>query len=115
MRSPACVPLGPLSVGDADPPRRVSTPLITQLTGTNRDERRELGITGTDLGISFVESGPAGEDRLVFLFGDCWTPSRARNDEDSAAWTRLAPLPDAEHPPELEWYRGEDRSFTRLR
>lgn len=44
-----------------------------------------VGLAGTDLGVSFA----CGE-RLVFLFGDSWTPDRKDQDTDTVATAPLA-------------------------
>ena len=67
----------------------------------------EVGLAGTDLGVSF----PCG-DRLVFLFGDSWTLDRRERDHDSVAWTGLGPL--AAGVPPLEWYVREGGRFMTL-
>ncbi len=63
----------------------------------------EVGLAGTDLGVSF----PCGE-QLVFLFGDSWTLDHKDWDADSVAVTALAPR-DAAHP--LQWQRRDGGRF----
>ena len=63
--------------------RKVHTEHLGQLSATALNRTEAIGITGTDLGVSFVEAGP--EPRLIFLFGDSWTKDRKRWDQDSAA------------------------------
>jgi hypothetical protein len=52
--------------------------------------------------------------RLVFRFGDSWTPAKKRNDEDSAAWTQSFFRPDRDYLPKHVWYRRDDGQFARL-
>src|SRR2546430_12277672 len=59
--------------------RKAYTEHLGQLTSTSFNPIRQMGITGTDLGASFVEP-TAG--RLVFLFGDSWTTDPGRINQD---------------------------------
>jgi hypothetical protein len=91
--------------------RTVYTEHLGQLTGTVLNPSRQVGITGTDLGVSFVE--PAPSRRLIFLFGDSWTPDGRRNDQDSAAWTQSFIVPSRDRMPKLVWFAGDE--FTEIR
>ncbi len=68
----------------------------------------EVGLAGTDLGVSF----PCG-DRLVFLFGDSWTLDRKDWDVDSVAVTELAAWRGDALPP-LQWRRRDGGRFHGL-
>jgi hypothetical protein len=81
--------------------RKVHTELLGQLTGTARNPSEHLGITGTDLGVSFVDPET---HRLIFLFGDSWSKNYARIAQDSAAWTRSFVSPDRDQLPEIHWF-----------
>lgn len=70
----------------------------------------DIGITGTDLGVSFIE--PATSRRLIFLFGDSWTRDRQRWDQDSAAWTLYFIVPNRNKMPRINWFSGDQ--FTRI-
>lgn len=84
-----------------------STSLVGQITNSETNPQAGLGMTGTDLGISYQRG-----DKLFFLFGDSWTdtgdpavpPARRQNkDRDAIAWADAA-LP-ASGIPQLNWYR----------
>jgi hypothetical protein len=81
--------------GNPSPPKIRGTRKVVQLTGEDDRQFRTLahnqtasrfGVTGTDLGSSFLHDG-----RLYFLFGDTNTDNHIRQDPDSArdsvAWT----------------------------
>lgn len=91
--------------------RKVHTEHLGQLTGTVLNPTRPDGITGTDLGVSFVE--PARSKRLLFLFGDSWTSDHQRWDQDSAAWTFSFLVPDRNKLPRVQWLAGDQ--FTPIR
>jgi hypothetical protein len=84
--------------------RKVETEHLAQLTnGSDASPNRQVGISGTDLGIGFV--GAAGQ--FVLLFGDSWTPDSYFRDFDTVA--TLIPLPPQPGGPQiLEWIRGPD-------
>lgn len=92
--------------------RKVYTEHLGQLTFTRLNPLEPLAMTGTDLGVSFVEAAP--EQRLIFLFGDSWTKDRARWDQDSAAWTSPKARPDVLQVPKLTWYTSGGH-FSALR
>lgn len=77
--------------------RFVATEHVGRLTGTRANPIADVGLAGTDLGVSF-EVG----NELVFLFGDSWTVDGKERDLDSAAVAPRAPLPKT-GVPELEW------------
>lgn len=83
--------------------RKVYTEHLGQLTGTLHNPSQAIGITGTDLGASFLE--PAS-DKLIFLFGDSWTRNGERWDQDSAAWAS---------PPGFPWILPERNKLPRIR
>ncbi len=89
--------------------RKVETVHMGQLTGTVLNNSTTYGISGTDLGASFVEAG--GQRRLIFLFGDAWTKDDKRWDEDNAAWTTVAPVPTDTALPKLNWFVWSDGQF----
>ena len=91
--------------------RKVHSEHLGQLTGTVFNPTRDIGITGTDLGVSFVE--PAPSRRLIFLFGDSWTTDRQRWDQDSAAWAFSFIVPDRNRMPRVQWLSGDQ--FTQIR
>ena len=91
--------------------RTVYTEHLGQLTGTAINPTRQVGITGTDLGVSFVEPAPSG--RLIFLFGDSWTPDGRRINQDSAAWTQSFVVPSKDRMTKLIWFADDE--FTELR
>src|SRR5262245_36922462 len=75
--------------------RKLQTEHLGQLTGTHLNPSGEVGILGTDLGASFERDG-----KLVFIFGDSWTPGGTRQDQDSLAWTTASDLSTM---PKLHW------------
>lgn len=89
--------------------RKVETVHMGQLTGTVLNNSGAVGISGTDLGASFVEAG--GQRRLIFLFGDVWTRDGKRWDEDNAAWTTVTPVPTDTAMPKLRWFVRHDGQF----
>jgi hypothetical protein len=92
--------------------RKIHTEHLGQLTGTVLNSAQNIGITGTDLGVSFVD--PSGSNRIIFLFGDTWTIDRQRWDQDSTAlaWP-IAPSKDKM--PKLMWvYGGQSGQFTNI-
>ncbi len=108
-----CAALGSaLLVGCAAPTlRKVETVHMGQLTGTVQNDSSAVGISGTDLGASFVEAG--GQRRLIFLFGDVWTRDGARWDEDNAAWSDANSVPTDTALPKLHWFVGSDGQFQK--
>jgi hypothetical protein len=60
--------------------RKVHTEHLGQLTGTAQNPSGHLGITGTDLGVSFLEPET---HRLIFLFGDSWSQKYERKLESA--------------------------------
>lgn len=85
--------------------KKVYTEHLGRLTSTPLNSIREIGITGTDLGSSFVEP-TAG--RLVFLFGDSWTTDPGRINQDSIAWTQSFLRPTRDSMPKLVWFLNDD-------
>lgn len=98
------------SAGGQTQLRKVHTEHLGQLTGTVHNPSQYLGITGTDLGVSFIE--PAASRKLIFLFGDSWTREHHRWDQDSAAWTLSFLIPDRNKMPRINWFSGDQ--FTRI-
>lgn len=93
--------------------RKVHTEHLGQLTGTTLNSAQDIGITGTDLGVSFAD--PAAPDRIIFLFGDTWTKDDARRDQDSTALTSTL-IPDRFKMPKLMWVRGsQGAQFTNVK
>lgn len=90
-------------------PRWIATEHLGRLTNTATNPIRDVGLAGTDLGVSFEASG-----RLVFLFGDSWTVDKQDWDADSVALAPLAALArDAR--PTLEWLtRARSKRFLPL-
>ena len=92
--------------------RKIYTEHLGQLTGTVLNSAQDIGITGTDLGVSLAD--PSGSNRIIFLFGDTWTIDPQRSDQDSTAlaWP-IAPSRD--NMPKLMWiYGGESSQFTNI-
>jgi hypothetical protein len=85
--------------------RTVYTEHLGQLTGTALNPSVQVGITGTDLGVSFIE--PDSTNRLIFLFGDSWTPDGGRNNQDSSAWAQSFILPTKNQITKLTWNAGD--------
>jgi hypothetical protein len=81
---------------------------LGQLTGEAPNTLRPLGMTGTDLGVSF-ERG----DRLYFLFGDSWTVDPRDSNHDSLAWVDAAAW--SGKVPQLTWLTQADGKFLPLR
>lgn len=96
------------SSGAAPALRWIATEHVGRLTGTRTNPLAPLGLSGTDLGVSFAASG-----KLVFLFGDSWTTDRRDWDADSVAFAKLAPLPRT-GVPALEWAMRDDGRFLPL-
>jgi hypothetical protein len=95
--------------GDGAPTLRwLSTEHVGRLTGTPSNPIADVGLSGTDLGVSFAASG-----KLVFLFGDSWTIDRKDWDADSVALARTDELPRAGLPI-LEWLKQPDGRFLQL-
>jgi hypothetical protein len=84
--------------------RKVLTEHLGQLTTTQQNRNWENGIVGTDLGASFERDG-----KVVYIFGDSWTPGGARQDQDSIAW---APATDGAIPPKLNWVVDGGNQFV---
>lgn len=84
--------------------RKVHTEHLGQLTGTGASTEAGLGITGTDLGVSFLEPAYPGRHRLMFLFGDSWTIDPQRHDQDGYAWALPGILPAKGKPAHLYWF-----------
>ncbi len=90
-------------------PRWIATEHLGRLTNTATNQIRDVGLAGTDLGVSFEASG-----RLVFLFGDSWTVDKQDWDADSVALAPLSALA-RESLPKLEWLtRASSRRFLPL-
>jgi hypothetical protein len=85
--------------------RTVYTQHLGQLTGTVLNPSVQVGITGTDLGVSFLEQD--GTNRLVFLFGDSWTVDPQRLNQDSAAWAQSFIVPTRDLMTKLAWEAGD--------
>jgi hypothetical protein len=93
--------------------RKVHTEHLGQLTGTTLNSAQDIGITGTDLGVSFAD--PSAPDRIIFLFGDTWTTDNARWDQDSTALASTL-IPDRFKMPKLMWVRGgQGAQFTNVK
>jgi Domain of unknown function (DUF4185) len=92
--------------------RKIHTEHLGQLTGTVLNAAQDIGITGTDLGVSFPD--PSGTNRIIFLFGDTWTKDDQRRDQDSTALA--APIvPDRFKMPKLRWvHGGQAGQFTNV-
>ncbi|MFO7663453.1 MAG: DUF4185 domain-containing protein, partial [Chloroflexota bacterium] len=69
-------------------------------------------MTGTDLGVSYLE--PGRTNRLIFLFGDSWTLNPGRHDQDSTAWTLPFVIPDRNKLPKLFWHESGSE-FAQIR
>ncbi len=82
--------------------RKVYTEHLGQLTGTDRHVVEQTGVTGTDLGVSFVD--PGDSHHLLFLFGDSWARIYQRTSQDSAAWVHRLPLPNKQYVPKINWF-----------
>jgi hypothetical protein len=91
--------------------RKVYTEHLGQLTGTRHNPQATIGISGTDLGVSFYvpERGA-----LVFLFGDSWTRDVARWNEDSVAYAPAWFAPSRHNLPRLSWI-GNGSEFTGIK
>ena len=92
--------------------RKVHTEHLGKLTGTPFNRSSDVGINGTDLGVSFIE--PATSRRLFFLFGDSWTSDPQRWDQDSAAWTLSFLIPDRNRMPIIHWLAGDQFSAVTI-
>jgi hypothetical protein len=92
--------------------RKVHTEHLGQLTGTLYNQTQNIGITGTDLGVSFME--PAASRKLIFLFGDSWTRDRQRWDQDSAAWTLNFLIPNRNKMPRINWFSYDQFAQVRI-
>src|SRR5690349_17943888 len=103
-----------LAIQAAEPGERppdlqwIATEHLGRLTDTKLDPLAAIGLTGTDLGVSF-EAG----DQLVFLFGDSWTIDGKERNDDSVATIRRAPLPEVGLP-RLAWAKRENGRFLPL-
>jgi hypothetical protein len=86
----------------------IATERVGRLTACPTNPIAEVGLAGTDLGVSFEASG-----RLVFLFGDSWTLDKRDWDADSVAWARPT-APGRAGVPVLEWARREGGRFLPL-
>lgn len=90
--------------------RRVQTEHLGQLTGTVLNSAQDIGITGTDLGVSFAD--PSDSNRIIFIFGDTWTKEDKRKDQDSTALASTQ-VPDRFKMPKLMWvHGGQGGQFT---
>lgn len=87
--------------------RKVHTEHLGQLTGTRHNPTWEVGIVGTDLGATFERDG-----KLVFIFGDSWTPGGRRQDQDSIAWTTSTEIPRVGKLPKLTWVTDSNGQFV---
>jgi hypothetical protein len=90
--------------------RVVYTEHLGQLTDRPPNSFAGLGMTGTDLGVSYQHA-----DKLYFLFGDAWTTSALdpNRDLDSIASASAAPLDGGI--PRLTWVErgnGQFQSFS---
>lgn len=83
-------------------PRWIATEHLGRLTDTATNPIRDVGLAGTDLGVSFEAHG-----RLVFLFGDSWTVDRRDWDGDSVAIAPSRALA-REGLPKLAWVERDD-------
>lgn len=92
--------------------RKVHTEHLGQLTGTQRNDARHLGMTGTDLGVSFMEPAYPGRHRLMFLFGDSWVTNPSLHDRDGYGWVQPSILPGRDKLPHLYWIGGNE--FTAI-
>jgi len=93
--------------------RKVHTEHLGQLTGTTLNSAQDIGITGTDLGVSFAD--PSAPDRIIFLFGDTWTKDDARKDQDSTALASTM-VPERSKMPKLMWvHGGQGAQFTNVK
>jgi hypothetical protein len=112
--APATVrPDGPTAAPDAPPLTltKVRTEYVGKLFGTERTPLAPIGLIGTDLGVSYVQSGT-----LYFLFGDSWTipADVAFWNDDSIAETSPAWPADDEVPP-IFWHLDPSGRFRSLR
>lgn len=87
--------------------RKVQTEHLGQLTGTNNNPSQRVGIDGTDLGATFERDG-----KLVYIFGDSWTPGGRRQDQDSIAWSTETSVPAFGSIPKLTWVTDGAGQFT---
>jgi len=92
--------------------RRGKTRRICQVTGTSINFPAELGLRGSDLGVSF----PCG-DKLCFLFGDSWTtdplvPGAGKH--DSVAFGALC-KPELGEGLVLDWLRTAGGRYKPLK
>ncbi|MFE8598942.1 DUF4185 domain-containing protein [Archangium violaceum] len=87
--------------------RKLYTEHLGQLTETKVNPSLNVGITGTDLGATFERDG-----KLVFIFGDSWTPGGTRQDQDSIAWTTATSVPPAGPMPKLTWVTDANGQFV---
>lgn len=90
----------------------ISTERIGQLTGTSPNPLTPIGMSGTDLGVSFQRN-----DKLYFLFGDSLIPGWKKNpifppadlNLDSVASTSVERQPN--EIPQLDWVRRNNGKF----
>ncbi|HVH44576.1 MAG TPA: DUF4185 domain-containing protein [Labilithrix sp.] len=87
--------------------RKVHTEHLGQLTTTVHNPSEKVGIIGTDLGSTFERDG-----KLVFVFGDSWTPGAKRQDQDSLAWTTSTTIPTVGSLPKLTWITDDAGQFV---
>jgi hypothetical protein len=88
--------------------RKLNTTWIGQLTGRQPNPLASLGMTGTDLGVSFQL-----DDDIVFLFGDSLGTSTSEDITlDSLARTPAAVKPSSA--PKLAWYTRPGGKFLPL-
>jgi hypothetical protein len=87
--------------------RRVQTEHLGQLTNTQTNRSWENGIVGTDLGATFERDG-----KLVYIFGDSWTPGGQRQDQDSIAWSTDSTSPAVGALPKLTWVTDGNNQFV---
>jgi hypothetical protein len=83
------------------------TEYLGQLTGHAPNALADLGMTGTDLGVSFEY-----EHDLLFLFGDSWTLDPNDVDGDSIARTAGGSRPNGT--PVFQWYKRASGAFLAL-
>ncbi len=91
--------------------RKVYTEHLGRLTDTATNPIRNVGLAGTDLGVSFERDG-----QLVFLFGDSWLTGtdRTRWDDDSVAFASPR-LPEDGSLPKLTWWSDGAGKFRTLK
>jgi len=84
--------------------RKVQTDHLGQLTGTMLNSGKTIGMTGTDLGVSFPD--PAHVNQIIFLFGDTLTTAVQPGGPDSTAVASAINVPERLKMPVLAWFQG---------